>query len=330
MLCVGFPEKTAADFLIESSFVALAREDPNQPFSLAPIEFLRGADDGTEIDLFLDSATRRSLALDTSRKVVIVREDKGSPWRRLALADSEYEALVRRIVLFGPEWQTANGRLRRVEFFLPLFGHEDPAIYELAYLEMGRAPYGVIKRLSRVAPREQTERILNRPQYIKWRSLAILLLAHRGEAQDRKYVTESFHLAERFGLTTNLAAWAAASIELDGAQAVSFIENRYFRNPVRKKEELAEVLKALSLHGTEGHKHLRDQIVKSYGLLLEFHPEMAASVAKDLLAWKRFELRGKLAKIAAKNAELDYAGKKMIRQYLRLADTLDKNARIND
>jgi hypothetical protein len=186
---------------------------------------------------------------------------------------------------------------------------------------MGRAPYGVIKWLSRVVPREQTERILNRPQYIKWRSLAILLLAHRGEAQDTKYVTESFHLAERFGLTTNLAAWAAASIELDGAEAVSFIEDRYFRNPDREKDELVEVLKALSLHGTEGHTHLRDQIVKSYALLLESHPKMAANVAKDLLAWKRFELREKLAKIAAKNAELDYAGKKMIRQYLRLADT---------
>jgi hypothetical protein len=213
-----------------------------------------------------------------------------------------------------------------VEFFLPLFGHEDPAIYELAYLEMGRAPYGVIKRLSRIVPREQTERILNRPQYINWRSLAILLLAHRGETHDREYITQSFHLAERFGLTTNLAAWTAAAIELDDAQTVSFIENRYFRNPDRKKDELAEVLKALSLHGSEGHTHLRDQIVKSYAMLLEVHPEMAASVAEDLLVWKRFELREKLAQIAATSDELDYAGRKMMRQYLRMATQVGRIA----
>jgi hypothetical protein len=318
-LCVGFPEKSAADFLIESDSVALAREDPRKPFSLAPVEFLKGKNDGTEIDLFLDSVTRRALASDTSRTVVVVQPKRGSPWRRVAVANSEYKAVVRRIILFAPEWQGESGRLRRAQFFAQLFGHEDPAIYDLAYVEMARAPYHVIKRLSRVVAREQIERILDRPQYIEWRSLAILLVAHRGAAADREYIARSFRTAEQFCLSTNLAALAAASIELDGAQAVSFIEDRYFLNPDRKKEELTEVLKALSLHAAEGRTDLRESIVKSYGRLLEFHPEMAAAVAGDLLAWRRFEFKEKLARIEATNTDLEYSERKLIRQYLRQA-----------
>jgi hypothetical protein len=308
----------------------LAREHQHEPFSFAPVEILKGHLDGTKSELFLDSVTRRMLAGDSKRTVVLVQERVGGPWRSLGLASAEYQAVVRHIVLLGPEWQTADGKLRRVEFFLPLFGHEDPLINELAYLEMGRAPYATIKRLSRIVSREYLGQMLSSRQYTEWRSLAILLLAHRGEPQDREYITESFRNAGRFGLTTSLAAWAAASIELDGAEAVSFIDDRYFRNPNRKKEELAEVLRAMSLHGTEGHTHLRDQIVESYGLLLEFHPEMAANVAKDLLVWKRFELREKLANLEATNDELVYAERKMIRQYLRLSATFNKSARIDD
>jgi hypothetical protein len=330
VLCVGFPEKTAADVLIESSFVALAREDPNEPFSLAPVEFLKGSDDGSEVGLFLDSVTRRALAADTSRTVVIVREDEGSPWRRLTLAGSQYEAVLRRVVLFAPEWQAANGRLRRVEFFLPLFGHKDPLISELAYLEMGRAPYGVIKRLNGFVAREQIQRILNRPQYIEWRSLAILMLAHGGTARDRQYITESFRDAERFRLSTNLAAWAAASIEIEGAQAISIIEDRYLGMPNRSDEELKEVLRALSLHGSEGRVELRDRIVAAYGKLLEVHPEMSGYVAADLLTWNRAEWTDELAQIDTGKARLDVPAVQAIRQYLRRAAAANQGASPHD
>jgi hypothetical protein len=322
-LCVGFPEESAADVLIASAAVALAREDPNEPFSLAPIELLKGNHDGSEIGLFLDSVTRRTLAGDPSSAVVVVQENEGGGWRRLALANSQYQGLVRRILLFAPQWQGARGRLRRAEFFLPLFGHKDSAIYELAYLEIARAPYGVIKRVSRGVPRERLERILNRPEYLRWRSLAFLILAHRGEAQDQRFLAESFCNAERFRLSSNLAALAAASIELEGARAISYIEDRYFARLDRSDEELREVLKALSLHGSEGRVQLRDQIVAAYGKLLEVHPEMSPHAAADLLAWNRTEWTEELAELERGNASLDALARKAIRQYLSRAAAVE-------
>jgi hypothetical protein len=316
--------------LIESVAVALAREDPNQPFSLTAVEFLKGNDDGSDIGLFLDSVTRRILASDPRRAVVVVQETKGGDWRRLALANAQYQAMVRRILLFAPQWQGTSGRLRRAEFFLPLFGHEDPAIYELAYLEIARAPYDVIKRISRVVSREQIERILNRPEYLRWRSLAILILAHRGEAADKDYIAESFRNAERFRLSSNLAAWAAAAIELEGAGAISYIEDRYFAGLDRNDEELKEVLYALSLHGSEGRVQLRHRIVAAYGKLLEVHPRMAASAAADLLAWNRTEWTAELAEIERSNTSLDDAARKAIRQYLRRVAAADEDDSIDD
>jgi hypothetical protein len=320
-LCVGYPEKSAADVLIESSVVALAREDPDQPFSLTPVEFLKGDDVGAEIGLFLDSTTRRALACDPSRTVVIVRTNKDDSWRRLALASPEYEAILRRILLVAPQWQGAEGRQRRAEFFLPWFGHEDLAIFELAYLEIARAPYNVIKRISSIVPREQVEPILSRPHYLRWRWLAILMLAHGGDAKDKHFITQAFRSAERFRLSINLAAWAAASIEIEGASAVSFIQNRYFELPDRSDRELKEVFRALSLHGNEGRVELRDRIVAAYGKLLEIHPEMSAYVTADLLAWSRTEWTDKLAQIKARHTGLDDSAAKAIRRYLRRAET---------
>jgi ABC-type nickel/cobalt efflux system permease component RcnA len=121
--------------------------------------------------------------------------------------------------------------------------------------------------------------------------------AYSGEA-DKRYFRESFRNAERFGLTKNLAAWAAAAIELEGAEAVSFIEQRYFQQPDRTQEELLETVKALSMHGTEGRTELRDRIVASYEVLLETYPELSGYIAKDLVAWNRSELLPQLSTVA--------------------------------
>ncbi len=289
-ICIAYPQKSAADILIESPCVVFAREGPDEAFSYAPVEVLKGDAEGKPIGLFLDSQTRRLLADFPERVVVLAYDANDQRWRNLGLADESYTDIVRQLLELAPRWQEAGGDNLRVDFFLPLFGHENPLIYELAYLELARAPYGAIKRLSRSVPPETIDRILKRPQYFQWKSLAILMRAYGGDEEDKRYIQESFRTAERFGLTTNLAAWAAATIELEGAEAVSFIQATYFENPDRNQDELLEVIKAVSMHGTEGRTELRDQIVKAYEILLDVHPDMGGYVAKDFIAWNREDL----------------------------------------
>lgn len=320
-ICIAYPRQSAADVLIDSPCVVLAREDSDQPFSYAPVEVLIASDDVGPIDLLLDSQTRRILSSDPGRVVVLARDGQDSRWRNLGVADAAYVDIVRRLVAFAPQWRGRQGDAQRVEFFLPLFGHENSTIHELAYLELARAPYGTIQRLARAVPRESLEPILRNPIYIEWRPLAILLLAQSPEATDKQYILESFCAAERIGLTRNLAAWAAAAIELQGADAVSFIRDSYLRDPDRQREELIEIVKALSLHGTEGRTELRDQIVSAYDVLLDAHPYMIEYIVKDLIAWKRAELMPRIAHIEGQGVTLDLAAKKAIRQYLRSTES---------
>ena len=155
--------------------------------------------------------------------------------------------------------------------------------------------------------------------YIEWHPLAILMLAHNGDASDQEYIIGKFTNLARFGLTTNLSAWTTALIEIREEGAVAEVEEKYFRSPARKREELTAVMTALSEHGSNGHTHLRDQIVQSYATLLDHHPEMAGYVARDLLTWRRWELSDQLEKILDKIKGTDPLTAYVIERYLARA-----------
>ena len=123
------------------------------------------------------------------------------------------------------------------------------------------------------------------------------MLAHNGDASDREYIIDKFSSLARFGSATNLSAWTTALLEIQEEEAVVEVEEKYFRSSTRSRDELVAVTTALSEHGSNGHTHLRDQIVRSYAILLDQHPEMASHVAKDLMTWRRWELSDQLNKI---------------------------------
>ena len=170
-------------------------------------------------------------------------------------------------------------------------------MFELAYLELARAPYSFIKKVGRVLPREVINRILRERQYFEWRGLAILMLAHSTDQRDRKYIEDSFRDSHELSLTTNLAAWATAFIEINGASAIDTIHKYYLCDPTRSEAEVRAVVTALSVHGNDGHVHLRDTIIKSYGTALNNHPEVAGLIAADLTSWKNWDYREGIAKI---------------------------------
>jgi hypothetical protein len=327
MVCIPYPEQTAADWLIDSATVILARQHPEKPFSYAPVEVLKGQADGAEIDLLVDSATRRILAVHPAHAVVLVQKRAGEGGRNLGLADADGAGLVRRILAVNSPWPPlASDDQDRPTFFAPLLGHANPWIRELAYLEVGRASYGEIKRLSAMVSREEMRALLRNARSLAWHALAILMLAHTGHAQDRAYIAETFHTHQRLGITTHLAAWATAAIELEEGAAIAVIEERYFRHNTRTTEELVEVMKALSVHGSDGHTHLRDRIAASYGVLLDVHPALASYVAKDLLAWQRWDFTAVLSKMLAAQADVDPLGAYMIELYVSQAQEAQRSA----
>ena len=289
-LCIGLPKETTADFLLKSHCVILARQAADNPYAYSPRETLKGRYDGTEIDLLVDSVTRRRLSVDDALCVLLTQSSERGQWRNLGIVSEEFEAVVRRILLFAPEWEANSGQQRRFEYFLSLFGSKDRSIHGLAYLEMGRAPYAVIRELGGRIERRDIAPMLDNAQYLEWRPLAILLLGLSDTQEDQQEVINAFHTSERLRLTTNLAAWATAAIEVKKGAAIDDITEQYCSDPNRTQDELEAVIKAMSLHGTEGHTHLRDEIIASYEILVDVHPHMAARVARDLSLWNRADV----------------------------------------
>ena len=319
-ICVPFPTKSAADYLIEADAVALAREDPARPFYYSVVEVLKGDPGSEPIDLFVDSSTRRVLAAYPDRSVVLVRstEDGEAGWRRIGLADEQTGPLVREVLALAPLWDRTPRR--RVEYFGKLLGHENPQVRTIAHLEVGRAPYGEIKRLGDVLSRDAIHAFLKEVRYVEWHALYILLLAQSGDERDHDTIRQSFRSASRFATTTRLAAWATALIELDGEKAIDLIDSEYFGDRERGAKELEEISKALSVHGSSGHTHLRERIVASYGKLLVLAPAMTPKIADDLIAWKRTELASEIAAYMAANPRrFDFQTTMRLRAYVRAA-----------
>jgi hypothetical protein len=290
-ICVPYPEKTLADRLLEYDEIIFAREIENSPYVFSPVATLRGAEANGPIKLFCDSSTRRKLLHIPGSAVVLARKSSEEEWRMLTFADSYYQPFIRAIVDNGSEWLDSPGN-GRVRYFSGLLTSEHPQIQEQAYLEVGRAPYSIIKPLAREIPREEIYKMLANFRFIEWHSLYILFLGQSKNPDDIAYIRKQIESASRLGMTTNLSAWLTAFIETHPETGLEEVKTWYFSKPGRSKDELAQVMTSLSVLGSQENPEdlpfflLRDNIVNSYALLLDNYPEMAGRVARDLAMWQ--------------------------------------------
>jgi hypothetical protein len=309
---------SAADYLLDSKTVLLAREDPGRPFHYKSVEVLKGPAPAGAIDLFLDSTTRRILSTHPDYSIVLVSDDDNE-WRRIGTADDLFNPLLRTILESAPAWEKTPEQ--RTAYFGAFLDHNNPQLRALAHLEVAKAPYDQIRTLGNAVPRERIRTFLNDIKYAEWHALYILLLAQSEDVRDLDYIEKSFQAAQRFALTRKLGAWTTALIEIQEENAIEVIERHYFQNPDSSPEELAELVTALSIHGNSGHTHLRDRIISSYDTLLTLHPKMAPVIINDLRAWKRHDLDNTLSRIAsAKPPPLDFQATLNLRSYLKSAN----------
>jgi hypothetical protein len=319
-ICVPFPTISTADYLIDGYAVVLAREDPERPFHYRSVEVLKGDPGPEKIELFLNSPTRRTLAVFPERSMVLVKpkSDEQASWRSTGMADEVFEPIVREILDRAPLWE--NEPNTRATFFSKYLGHADPQLRTLAHLEVARAPYSTIRTFGGILSRDQIHAYLKNFRYVEWHALYILLLAQSEDPTDHEFITESFHSATHFHSTLQLAAWTTAFIELEGMAAIEFIEKEYFLKTSHSAKELVEIIRALSVHGTYASPALRNRIVASYGTLLTLSPALTSQITEDLIAWERTEFAEEIGKFVADNPlSFDLPTTLRLRAYARRA-----------
>jgi hypothetical protein len=326
MICFAFPKITLADELEKRESVILAREKIGKPYFFYPIEVLKGAIDGDGFEAFIYSPDRLKLSKNLEDAAVFGKKHSGGDWRYIAYGDREYQAFVREIILQADSWQKFNGSLRRIDFFAERLTNSNPRIREQAYLEVGRAPYSSIKRIAGSIPRRQIREFLANWRLIEWHSLYILMLGQSRHPDDRAYIRTKLENYAQYQITLNLSAWVTAFIESQPDFGVEEIEKLYFSTRDRNQDELKEVLKGLSVLGSEGGIHFkpeiidrRHRIIKSYATLLDNYPIMAGLVAKDLTNWKIRALAPQLSRIKNGEQILDPSSLFAVDYYLSMA-----------
>ena len=326
VICVPYPKTTFADVLNGSESVVFAREKIGRPYFFHTVEVLMGATDGDEFKAFIYSADRRMLSQNRKAVAVFAKKDSGDDWQYMAYADREYQAFVREIILQADRWQKFKGRSDRIDFFAERLTNSNLRIREQAYLEVGRAPYASIKRIAGSVPRRQILEFLANWRLIEWHSLYILILGQSQHPEDRAYIRNKLVNYAQYHMTRNLSAWVTAFVESQPDTAFEEIEKLYISTSDRTPDEIEEVIRALSVLGSEGGFHFkpeifdrRHRIVKSYATLLDNYPIMAGLVAKDLTNWKIRALVPRLSRIKKGAPILDPSALFAVDYYLSMA-----------
>ena len=325
MVCIPFPGDTATDQLLQADVVVLARENPDKPFSYVAVEVLKGEFGDPRIDLFLDSTTRRRLAFNPGEAVVLTYAGAANDWRSAGYATPAYKALAGEILARESTWGQWSQGENRATFFLPYLADADRFVRELAYLEVGRASYDTIRRADPFVPATQVHRFLADPQYLEWHALYILLLGVDAKADEKKAIRAAMASRARFDQTRNLSAWATALIEIDGEEAIDWLEAVYLGAPDRDPDLVLEIVKALSVHGARKRSGLRRRIAESFGVLIQTHPSLAGWAARDLTAWNDWRFTGELAAVRQSRQTVDGATAYAIDYYLGRAGSRISN-----
>lgn len=248
VLCFPVPVKSVADYLLEGECVVLAKLNSKDPFSYEVDRTLKGELESTKIDLFVDTMTRRRLRVNPKSRVVLARQTDSDTWRSLGIADARFQQVVERIIGHQTIWSDPGGEKERVKFFIRLFDDKHPAIFELAYLELARAPYSVIRSIGRVMPKRQIHNILARREFVEWRPLAILLLAQNPDDADKLMLDQLIESVKKFPRQQELAATITAWVEYQGVSAIDEIEAIWLApsdgQSLRNEDEQKRVLSA--------------------------------------------------------------------------------------
>ncbi|MCA0996989.1 hypothetical protein [Alloyangia pacifica] len=274
------PERTAADWLVEGSALVLARPDPENPFAFAPVEVLRG-EVPSDLDAFVDSVSRRRLAAAPENSVLFARD--GARWVQVAYVDADFRPVMRRILKEGPEW-TSGFDARRFALFAGLQDHRDRELRNLALREIDKAPYAELRRIKlRLGVAALMENFYT-PVNAPYQPIRALLLGLEGSEAARRVIHSTLEGAAHGGQSPTLGAFATALVEIDGAEGVALLEEKFLADPAQPLAKLELVVEALAIQHGVGSAALQGRISAALQGFVQTRPEGAALVARQFIS----------------------------------------------
>jgi len=291
-ICLGAGQPSKAQELVTAPDVVLALPT-RDPSRFRIIEVIKGQrPPGPTIEGgYPRSASVPGMGAPRSGKPLLLVSDELLPtWEVLGAIDAAHSGWLRKLAtgkraadMSIEEWQA------RVALAAPYLENREPLMAEIAYAELAAAPYAALRaatpRLSAAAIR----RWLADPALAARQRLYLLLLGLAGSARDAAALEQGLEAAWTSGDATNLGPMLAADLELRGEARMSWVDDKYLRDPKRSSREIEAVVLALGVHGQANRTIPRGRVIQSYRMFIRERKDLAGLVAPDLAAWNYWD-----------------------------------------
>jgi hypothetical protein len=109
----------------------------------------------------------------------------------------------------------------------------------------------------------------------------------------------------------------AADLELRGEARMTWVDDKYLRDPKRSTREIEAVTLALGAHGQANGTIRRERVIQSYRMFIRERQDLAGFVAPDLAAWNYWDAVPEYAALMKSDIRQQGASRFAIAVYLR-------------
>jgi hypothetical protein len=215
-----------------------------------------------------------------------VSDEQLPMWVVLGAIDAGHSGWLRKVAagkraadMSAEEWRA------RVALVVPYLENPEPLVAEIAYAELTAAPYAALRAAKPRLSASAVRRWLADPDLAARQAPYLLLLGFVGNAQDAAALAQRLDAAWKSGDATNLGPMLAADLELRGDARMSWVDDKYLRDPKRSSSEIEAVILALGVHGHANRTISRERVIQSYRMFIRERKDLAGLVAPDLAAW---------------------------------------------
>lgn len=204
----------------------------------------------------------------------------------------------------------------RMWFFLRDLEDVTPVVAHAAYDEIAGQPYPVLRSHSAGLEASRIAGWLSDPARRSRYPLYYLLLGLVGRAEDAAMLEEALPRQDPLRSAKELSAMLAAMVALRGSSGLAWVERRYLQSADLADDEVQAALLALSVHGGDGARVAREQVVSAYRRFIAANSHRAGFVASDLAGWGRWEFAESLADALRSKRQQVFASRYAIVFYL--------------
>jgi hypothetical protein len=218
-------------------------------------------------------------ALKSDKPLLLIRDQSWRQWVNFGPINADRADWLRKLSMTKRNFEMNDAEWREhVAYFLPYLENAEPMIAEIAYNELARAPYGVLRSLKPRLDAAVVRAWVKDPKLAARQRTYLLLLGIAGTAQDGRWLAERIEIARTTHATANLPALLGACIELNGPAGIEQVEKLYLTDSSRTKPEIEAALVALKVHG-ESDSAARDRVNEALKGFIKLNPSLASLVS---------------------------------------------------